>query len=1190
MAPTEPDPRTRIRLCGPLALDVDGGEPGRTLPGGQAGALLAYLLSSDGLSARRDELIEAILPGRAPQDAQAALRPLLSRLRRAIAPVAIEGRERLRVVPPTPVWVDLDEATNALRAARAAAKEVRWTEVRARAEAALALVARGFLPAQTGDWAEARRRAVEEMELEALEWVARSGVAIGGPELVASERASRELVARAPFRETGHRLLMETLAHSGNAAEALRVYDGLRVLLRDELGAAPAAEIQALHQRLVAGEPLPPPPGGAPTDRAAPRRRPVVLPRALSPRERSAFVGREPELERLRELWREAVSGAGRLVLVAGEPGIGKSRLTSELAHEVHDEGTVLYASCHEEALVSYQPFVETLRQYARTTGRDSGSFSLGPGAGELARLVPELSAAPPAEPAAPASDPENRRYLLYDAVATCLTEASARAPLLLVLDDLHWADRATLRLLAHVVRTAHEARLLIVGTYRDAEVGDEHPLSALLGDLRRERLFERLPLRGLDAAAVGALIGSHGGNEPPSGLVDVVHEHTEGNPFFVEEVMRHLIETGVVFERDGRWTSAMAPDEIGVPEGVREVLTSRLTRLSEPCRTVLAAAAVLGREFSFHVLRAFTERDEDALIDALEEASAAQLLVEVEGRPGVDHAFTHALVRETLYATLTGPRRQRMHARAAAALEQATPAAPVATLAIHHRLAGAAGDSAKAIELSLQAGAQASELFAWHEAANHWEGALDAMARAGGREAERARLLVALAELMVVIGDVGRHIAFLEQALAMYDELGDARRAAQAHSRLGMALSLIDSIYAEHLDINRAFEHFDAARAVLVDGAPSRAAGHLETGVSAALAYGLRISEGMEAGVRGMEAGEKLGDEILWAGAAEAYAWHAIISGRLREGLDVLERAFEVADRHRRPFHAWMALNTMGQLTWGLGAPTEAEAHFERVGGLPYLGRVAYRQQVADGVGRCHLSRGEIDAARRLLPDAKPTWITHSLAPLLDLWDGEWKRVEALAGRILETSRRTGNRWDEWASLHLAARVAGRRGDYDRGVELMDEALAIVVDGEARYFELWLRPDLARVRAESGRLGEARAHVERCRQIMGDEDWRGRAGYVALAEGVVLGLEDRMDEADARFREAHAAFARHDLRPDEADALHRWGRALARAGDEKAAADKLDGALEIYRRYNAGVVWHERVEADLRRLRSASR
>ena len=190
----------------------------------------------------------------------------------------------------------------------------------------------------------------------------------------------------------------------------------------------------------------------------------------------------------------------------------------------------------------------------------------------------------------------------------------------------------------------------------------------------------------------------------------------------------------------------------------------------------------------------------------------------------------------------------------------------------------------------------------------------------------------------------------------------------------------------------------------------------------------------------------------------------------------------------------------------------------------------------------------------------------------------------------MLETSRRTGNRWDEWASQHLAARVQRCRGELEPAAERLERALAIVVDGGARYFELWVRADLARVRAELGRLEEARGHVERCREIIGNgEDWRGRAGHVALAEGVVLGFEDRMDTAGERFREAHAAFSSHDLRPDEADALHRWGRALARAGDHEAAADKLDRALEIYRRHDAGPVWLERVEADRRDLRVAS-
>ena len=192
---------------------------------------------------------------------------------------------------------------------------------------------------------------------------------------------------------------------------------------------------------------------------------------------------------------------------------------------------------------------------------------------------------------------------------------------------------------------------------------------------------------------------------------------------------------------------------------------------------------------------------------------------------------------------------------------------------------------------------------------------------------------------------------------------------------------------------------------------------------MATALTYGLRIEPGIEAAGRAMEIAEKLGDEALWAGAVEAYGWHKIVAGDLAEGFRAQERAFEASDRGQRPFLAWMASNIRGQLTWGLGDPDAAQAFFERLLELPYAGETAYAQQVADGIGRCHISRGELPQARALLSDAKPTWITHSLQPLVDLWEGNWDRVEALARRVLDTSRRNGNRWDEWAAQHLAVR-----------------------------------------------------------------------------------------------------------------------------------------------------------------------
>jgi DNA-binding SARP family transcriptional activator/tetratricopeptide (TPR) repeat protein len=1157
----EPTPRTRARLCGGLTIEIDGEQLVPT--GGQAAALLAFLLASPERAADRAELIEVLWPHGAPRDPQAALRPILSRLRRALAPAALEGRERIRLRLPEPVWTDIGEATAALASARTAAKGEDWARVRAHAEAALGLLQPGLLPGNDGEWVHARRLETEELELEALEWIARASLGLGDADLGAAQRAARELVVRSPFRETGYRFLMEALAGGGNVAEALRVYDELRVLLRDELGTAPAAEVQALHHRLLTGE-------GARRE-IADEPPTVALPRQLAPRERSIFVARRRELGVLHAAWFEAREGTRRLVFVAGEPGIGKTRLAKQFAHTAHQDGTMLYAACQEEAFVAYQPFIEALR----SAGLDWSRVARMPGASELARVIPEL----PGEPGPASGDAELQRYLLFEAMSSLLDAIAEQAPLALVIDDLHWADLATLHLLRHVARAPREAALLIVGTYRDAEVRPSHPLAELLADLRRDRVVERVALEGLPERDVGALIAAHAGHAAPPSLVGTVHEHTDGNPFFIEEVMRHLIETGVLYERGGRWTSALTPDEIGVPEGIHEVLMRRLGRLPDSCRSVLAAAAVLGREFSFDVLRTTLGAEEDELIVALEEALDAQLIVDLDHGEVPAYGFTHALVRQTLYTGTSGPRRRRLHAQAAVAIEQALGEQQIAALARHHRLAGPAGNPAKAIDCSLAVGQQAAARFAWDDAAEHWDGAVSVMARIGGLEPERANLLVALGDLMVVVGDLGRQIAYLEQALAVYDRLGDGERAAQAHSRLGMAHSLMDSVYADHLDIPCAFRHFDAARAVLDKGPPRRARGHLEVGVATALTYSLHIEPGLDAAQRAMEIADAVGDEVLWSGAAEAYGWHALVAGRLAEGFDVLEQAFGPADRHQRPFLAFMAANIRGQFTWGIGAPDEAQAHFERPLRLPYAGTGAYRRQIADGIGRCHAARGEIDAARGHLFDAKPTWITHSLQPILDLWDGDLDAVDALAGTTLATSRRTGNRWDEWASRQLAARACGLRGEWQRAVELLDAALGIVVDGGASYFELWVRPELARGLTELGRVEEAREHADCCSAILdGGEDWRGRAGVIAIAEAVVLAHEGRAADAERVFAEGRVVLERHGLPGDEADLLHQWGRLLG-------APERLDEAAELYRRHHAGRVWLDRVAADRRQL-----
>jgi tetratricopeptide (TPR) repeat protein len=278
------------------------------------------------------------------------------------------------------------------------------------------------------------------------------------------------------------------------------------------------------------------------------------------------------------------------------------------------------------------------------------------------------------------------------------------------------------------------------------------------------------------------------------------------------------------------------------------------------------------------------------------------------------------------------------------------------------------------------------------------------------------------------------------------------------------------------------------------------------------------------------------------------------------------------------------MACTTRGQLTWGLGDPDTAQVWFERQRDLPYAGGTSYRQEDADGIGCCHVSRGELAAARRLLTDARPAWISNSLQPLVDLWDGNWERVDALARHVLETSRRTGNRWDEWASHHLAARVLELRDQPARAADELERARQIVQDGGACYFELWVLPNLARTLAQIGRLAEARAHTERCTIIIAaGEDWRGRRGVAETADAVALSFEGRPDEAEYRFASAIATLRQYHLLIDEADALHQWSLALDRAGDHDRAAEKLNAAAELYQAHGAGQPWMRRVQASTR-------
>ena len=470
----------------------------------------------------------------------------------------------------------------------------------------------------------------------------------------------------------------------------------------------------------------------------------------------SPFVGRAGELERLQAAWRSALSGERQLAFVVGEPGIGKTRLVAEFARAVHDQGgAVLWGRSFEEVLTPYQPFVQALQHHVRWTPSDVLRQQAGGGAAVLSRLIPELAVRIPV-PSAAEVDPEGERYRLFEAVDQLFVACSADRPTLLVLDDLQWADQGTLLLLKQLLLGTSSAPLLIVGTYRNSEVGPEHPLALAQADLERDRTLERIQVTGLNEGEVSALVASLIGREPQPDVVQSLYGETAGNPLFLEEVVRHLQHLGLGAPGHRLDRVEAAVQELGVPERVRELVARRVQRLSAGARAALTSAAVIGSEFGSDVLAEVVgQADETQLVPALDEAVGARLLLESPDLVG-SYRFSHALVQQAIYEMLTVNRRAALHERVARAVGHlhAESRNLDAELAYHHARAGRR-HAADVVRHGRAAGEHALALFAYEDAVRDFTAALAAVdSLPGDHEGERAELLARLGTAHTRAGD----------------------------------------------------------------------------------------------------------------------------------------------------------------------------------------------------------------------------------------------------------------------------------------------------------------------------------------------------------------------------------------------------------------------------------------------------
>ena len=657
--------------------------------------LLAFLLLSANRAISTDAISDAVW-GSVRAGADSRLQMAIVRMRRVLEPARSAEPPRLRTVSGgymlavAPGELDADVFEALVGDGCSALEGGEPVRAKTLLEDALGLW-RGPPLAEVAfeDFAQAEIRRLEEQRLVASECRIEADLELGHHAHVVGELEA--LLAREPARERVAGQLMLALYRCGRQRDALEVFQRTRGHLIEELGLEPGPALQGLQAQILAH--------AAELDGTAPDRISAHATRAdgtaasgaapsaeIRPRlawadvPRGAYVGRDEQHARISRCWEAAVSGERQGVLVCGDPGIGKTQFLRHAARDLHLRGAlVLSGRCLEDVAPPYGGWIHALSPLVEQGSRTMLEAYVEQYGGELSRLVPAIARRVPDAPPPRAVDPETERYLLFSAVVGLLEHAAATAPVLLLFDDLHWADRTTLTLLKHVVAETPHLRLLILASYRESELARDHALTGALADLYGEERITRLELGPLARDEVGTLVAAAAGltgRAVPHEWTSSIANEAGGNPFFVVELVRHLVDSGIPRPGAESVPDQRAVERLDLPQSVRDVVLRRVDRLGDDCRLALSYASVIGSEFELELLARASGEDEDSLVDVLDAAIAARLIDEHDGASG-SYRFAHDLIHHALYGSLGATRRARAHRRIAEALEGLCGSAP---------------------------------------------------------------------------------------------------------------------------------------------------------------------------------------------------------------------------------------------------------------------------------------------------------------------------------------------------------------------------------------------------------------------------------------------------------------------------------------------------------------------------------
>jgi predicted ATPase len=989
---------------------------------------------------------------------------------------------------------------------------------------------------------------LEESRLAALEQRIESDLALGRHDELVGELEG--LTAQHPLRERLRGQLMLALYRSGRQAEALQSYQAARTSLVDELGIEPGRALRELNQAILQQDPgldLP------------------VREHPVAETSGGTFVGRGRELAELVAGLEDAFAGRGRLFLLSGEPGIGKTRLAEELMEHARARGArVLVGRCWEAGgAPAYWPWVQSLRAYVRESDPAALGTELGTGAADLAQVLPELRERFPDLPPPSPVEPESARFRLFDATAEFLHNAAERRPIVLVLDDLHAADAPSLLLLRFLARQVGSMRLLLLGAYRDVDPVPADSLNAMLAEVAREPAARRLALDGLSESEVAEYLELTASEMSSPQLVASLHGQTVGNPLFVGEIVRLLSVEGELPE------PADVP-RLTIPQSVRDVIVRRVSHLSTESNRLLVLASVLGREFAPDVLARLGGVSDDELLEWLDEAIAARVVSDVPGSPG-RLRFEHVLIRDTLYDELTSARRVRLHELAVEALEQLHDEHPGLHLPELARHSIAAGDPDKGLRYSRQAADRALELLAYEEAARLYRLGLEAIDL---REPWDASVRC---ELLLAMGDALTNAGSTADAKQAFLAAGDVARAARMPESFALAALGYGgrSGWQRAAGDRRLVPLLEDALKELGETAPplrARLLGRLAGALRDEPSLEPRASISREA----VEIARGLGDKDLLAYTLVSHVlatWGpdpgelvpiAEEVSRLAQETGTSDAVLDALTLHS--LIAWLTLaegdaatldDRFNQVAEELGQPADLwQAAMQDVVWALFRGDFAAAEQLAEeALGRGDARRADADCSYRLAmfvlrrEQGRLAEIEELIRDAVDEYPGyrSFRCFIPLLDYELGREQQARRAFDELAEEDFAA--LPRDSEWLFCLSILAEVAVYLEDRDAAVVLYRLLEPYAEVNVLAA--GEV------------------AIGPVERFLGILATTTGRSEEAAGHFQNAIAMTARMDARPWLAHAQHDYARMLLerdKPGDRESARDLLGGCVAAFR------------------------